>query len=157
MAFATMTNTDFVSWPRSFKNDTILRLQMDLLFGRRVLSRNKYFRICGSLQFFIISAGSSATKTREAESRMPGTKFNQNLTCKSIFVDKEATLPHRHRLQAASGKIGVVCKKGQKQVRFQKRWYRKKESFQVLRSEDPCNHAHVPEPPTQLRETESVI
>ena len=39
-----------------------------------------------------------------------------------------------------------------------KRWLRKKEHiFQVLRSEDPYTHAHVPETATQRREPESAI
>ena len=37
----------------------------------------------------------------------------------SIFVDKEARLPHNHRLPAASGKIGAVGKIGVHHARHQ--------------------------------------
>ena len=40
----------------------------------------------------------------------------------NIFVDKEAILPHNHRLPAASGKIGVVGNNGLIQARHRKRW-----------------------------------
>ena len=60
----------------------------------------------------------------------------------SIFVDKEAKVPHNDRLPAASGKIGVVGKIELFQVRHPKDGFERMLLF-VLRSEDPYAHAHV--------------
>ena len=58
-----------------------------------------------------------------------------------IFVDKEALLPHNHRLPAASGNVGVVPQIGIIQDRQQKGGVRSKNIFQVLRLEDPYTRA----------------
>ena len=76
----------------------------------------------------------------------------------SIFVDKEAILPHNLRLPAASGKIGVVGSIGLIQARhpYSDKGRRYIHIFQVFRAEDTYTHAHVLEAATPLRETEGV-
>ena len=54
-----------------------------------------------------------------------------------IFVDEDATLPHNHRLPAASGKIGVVGNMERIQVRHQKDCKGRKEGRKTCSSPSP--------------------